>query len=174
MDGIRKIWKIKPFTRIKGSEKVYRRAKEKEVSRRESESEGRILALDLGKKRVGVAISDPLRLTARGLSTLIGKSTEEVLLAIEKTVKKYDVIEIVLGYPLLMSGDEGNMAKFVHQFAEELENRLSIPVILWDERLSSKQAERSLRGNKTRRKKEDIDRISACFILQSYLDSIRN
>lgn len=174
MCGVRKTWRIKPFTRIKRSDKVYQRAKEKEVLKElDSKSEGRILALDLGEKRVGVAISDPLRLTAQGLSTLIGKTTEDLLLFVENMLKKFQVLEIVLGYPLLMSGGKGDRATLTQQFAKELENRVSIPVILWDERLSSKQAERRLKGSK-RRKKEDIDRVSACFILQSYLDSIRD
>ncbi len=173
MEGVRKTWKIKPFTRIKQSDRVYRRVKNKEATRKlDQESEGRILGLDLGEKRVGVAISDSLRLTVRGLTTLIGKTTEEILLFVENIVKEHNVLEIVLGHPLLMSGDEGDMAKMTRQFGENLKNRVPVPVILWDERLSSKQAERLLRGDKNRRKKEDIDRISACLILQSYLDSI--
>lgn len=172
MHGVRKRWKIKPFTKVKESGKVYKRSREKEVpGGQEQESEGRILALDIGEKRVGVAISDSLRLTAQGLTTLTEKTTAEILLFVEGIAKEHKVLEIVLGYPLLMSGDEGSMAKMVRQLAEKIKNRMSIPVILWDERLSSKQAERVLRGTR-RRMKEDIDRISACLVLQSYLDSI--
>lgn len=173
MRNVRKTWKVKPFTRIKRSEKVYKRAKEKDrVVELDKESEGRILALDFGEKRVGVAMSDPMKLTAQGLMTLTGMTTEEILASVEDTCRKYNISEIVLGYPLLMSGAEGEMAELVHQFAREIEKRMSIPVILWDERLSSKQAERVLRDNRIFRKKEDIDRVSACLILQSYLDSV--
>ena len=172
MRDVRKNWKIKPFTRIKESDKVYRRPREKEALReQEQKRQGRILALDLGEKRVGVAISDPLRLTAQGLTTLVEKTTEEIFSFLENLLREHMVLEIVLGYPLLMSGDEGAMAGKVREFAEELKKRVSVPVVLWDERLSSKQAERLL-GGTGRGKKEDVDRVSACLILQSYLDSV--
>jgi putative Holliday junction resolvase len=77
-----------------------------------------------------------------------------------------------MGYPLLMSGEEGDIAKSVRELALKMEEGTSIPVVLWDERLSSRQAERAVRATGSLRKKEDVDRIAACFILQSYLDSI--
>jgi putative Holliday junction resolvase len=173
MGSVRKRWKIKPFSRIKESEKIYRRSSEKETVRKsEGESEGRILALDFGMKRVGVAISDPLRLTAHGLKTLVGKTIPEMLTLVESIVREQHAVEIVVGHPLLMSGAEGDLAEATREFASELERQLSVPVVLWDERLSSREAERILKDRKQHRKKEDIDRISACLILQSYLDKI--
>jgi len=172
MRDVRKSWKIKPFTRIKESDKVYKRTREKEAVREQKHrGQGRILALDFGEKRVGVAISDPLRLTAQGLTTLVEKTTEEILSFVGNLRREYTVLEIVLGYPLLMSGEEGPMAGRVREFAEELKKRVFIPVVLWDERLSSKEAEKLL-GGTSRGKKEDVDRVSACLILQSYLDSV--
>jgi len=168
--GVRRVWKIKPFTRVKASEKVYRRTEKKPVRH---EYAGRILALDFGEKRVGMAISDPLQLTAQGLRTVADKTGMELLSTIRGLIQEYDVIEVVLGYPLLMSGEEGDMARAVRQFAEKLGHRASVPVILWDERLSSKQAEKVIRQSGSSPKKGKVDEISACLILQSYLDSIR-
>ena len=118
MSPVRRRWKIKPFSRIRESEKVYRRASERETVRRsERESEGRVLALDVGLKRIGVAISDPLKLTARGLATLSGETVSEMLSLVEDIIKERDVVEIVVGHPLLMSGGEGEMAEMVREFA---------------------------------------------------------
>ena len=169
----RRTWKIKPYSRVKDSDKRYERPREREAMRRSDEnSPHRILGLDFGEKRVGVAISDPLRLTAHGLTTLVGKTTEEIIAFVQRICREKTVAEIVMGYPLLMSGDEGDIAKSARLLAEQIERETSIPVILWDERLSSRQAEKVVRETGSKRKKEDVDRIAACFILQSYLDSI--
>jgi putative Holliday junction resolvase len=173
MRRTRKTWKIKPYSRIKESDKRYDRRRETETMRRSGEeSSDRILGLDFGEKRVGVAISDPLKLTAHGLPTLVGKSTEEIIEFVKKVSSTDGVVEIVMGYPLLMSGDEGEIARLARELARRIEMETSIPVILWDERLSSRQAERIARATGSERRKEDVDRIAACLILQSYLDSI--
>ncbi|MBL7069154.1 MAG: Holliday junction resolvase RuvX [Candidatus Omnitrophica bacterium] len=129
----------------------------------------RILGLDLGEKRIGVAISDALRITAQGLDTI--DRDDRPLLA--KIIKDNDVSEIVVGLPLNMNGTKGEKAEDAALFADMIKREFSMPVELWDERLSSVSAEKEMiRGDLSRKKRKRLsDKIAAQLILQNYLDS---
>ncbi|MBN2853788.1 MAG: Holliday junction resolvase RuvX [Clostridia bacterium] len=133
------------------------------------------LAIDFGDKRIGLAKSDSLGFLATGLETLVRKNSSMELAAkeIKEVVDKYQVQEIVLGYPKNMDGSLGERARKTEEFAKVLAKYINTDIIFWDERLSSKAAERNMheRGIKTGHNKGKIDRIAACLILQSYLDS---
>lgn len=132
----------------------------------------RILGIDPGEKRIGVAISDPLAITAQGLPTILSKSSSEAVLEICKITREYKVEKIVIGLPLNMDGTEGEQAKLAYQLGAQLEDLLDVPIIFRDERLTSRQAEAVLLDADVRRekRKEHIDKLSAQIILQSYLD----
>lgn len=135
----------------------------------------RILGLDFGSKTVGVAVSDPLFLTAQGVEiirrTKPGK-LRKTLARIEQIVKEYDVERIVLGYPRHMNGNEGIRCKETKEFAHMLEERLVLPVELWDERLTTVAADEIMMesGIRGEERKEYVDMIAAMVILQGYLD----
>ncbi|HEY3835374.1 MAG TPA: Holliday junction resolvase RuvX [Bryobacteraceae bacterium] len=134
---------------------------------------GRVLALDLGKKRIGMALSDELGITAQGLPTLERRNKRSDFAALASLVRENNVRLIVLGLPLRLSGEEGSQADWVRAFGEELRGHVNVPVDLRDERWTSKQAERVLMGSGIRNedRKPAIDRISAVILLQDYLDS---
>ena len=138
----------------------------------------RILGLDYGSKTVGVAVSDELGITAQGVETISRKSENKLrqtCARIEELIKEYQVTEIVLGYPKNMNNTEGERAEKTRDFREMLERRSQLPVVLWDERLSTVSAERILMESGVRRenRKRVIDKIAAVFILQNYLDASR-
>nr|WP_317282411.1 Holliday junction resolvase RuvX [uncultured Sellimonas sp.] len=137
----------------------------------------RIMGLDFGAKTVGVAISDPLGLTAQGIETITRKQENKLrqtLARIEELIKEYEVEKIVLGFPKHMNNDIGERAEKTMEFKEMLERRTDLAVELWDERLTTVSAERILIESQVRRenRKQYIDKIAAVFILQGYLDSI--
>jgi putative Holliday junction resolvase len=137
----------------------------------------RIMGLDYGSKTVGVAISDALGITAQGIETIERKEENKLrqtLARIEALVKEYEVEKIVLGFPKNMNNTIGERAEKTLELKEKLERRIGIPVILWDERLTTVEAERTLIESKVRRenRKKYIDKIAAVFILQGYLDSL--
>ena len=137
---------------------------------------GRILAIDFGLKRVGLAVSDPMQIIARALETVQYQSRKELLRRLVEIIRQNEIAGIVMGLPRHMDGSEGEMAKLVRALMTELAARVSIPIMAWDERLSSVQAERALRemGFSARKtKRGDVDRMAAVFILQSYLDSLK-
>ena len=133
----------------------------------------RVLGLDLGRKRIGIALSDELGITAQGLPTLERRNKRMDFAALSRVVRENNVQQIVLGLPLRMSGEEGTQADWVRSFAEELKGHVDVPIDLRDERWTSKQAERVLMGSGVRQedRKPAIDRISAVILLQDYLDS---
>lgn len=133
----------------------------------------RILGLDVGSKRIGVAVSDPLGITAQGLETIHRRNKRTDFAQLGEVLRKYEVVEIVVGYPLRMSGAEGTQSEKMVQFAEDLRRRFPIPVHLWDERLSSAQANRVLRESEMsiKRRGEVVDRMAAVLILQSWMDA---
>jgi putative holliday junction resolvase len=128
---------------------------------------GRTLAIDPGERRVGLAVSDPLGITAQGLPTF-DRRTGELLDHVEKIAHEYGVARIVVGNPLSMSGRESDGSVRARSLADALRDRLGLPVELWDERLSSTEANRILAGS--RAQKGAADRIAAMLILQGYLD----
>jgi len=133
---------------------------------------GRILAIDFGMKRMGVAVSDPLGVTAQGLPTLQRTRIEDDLRHIEKLVEEYSPARVILGNPISHAGGETAMSRGVAKFAQKLRRRLSCPVELWDERLTSVEANRMLRtsGMGIAKRQRAADRVAATLLLQSYLD----
>jgi putative Holliday junction resolvase len=134
---------------------------------------GRILALDVGARRIGIAISDPLGLTAQGLTTLQRRNRRYDLAELRKLLEAHEVREIVVGNPLRMSGESGIQAEKMASFAAQLEKAFGLPLHLWDERLSTAEAHRLLDETEIRdsRRKEVIDKMAAVLILQSFLDA---
>lgn len=134
---------------------------------------GRVLALDLGKRRIGLAISDALGITAQGLPTLERRNKRADLAALATLIRERGVTRLLLGNPLHMSGAEGRQSAWVQEFASALEKYTGIPVRLWDERLTTVQASRVLRqsGISIEKRAAAVDRLSAVILLQSYLDS---
>jgi putative Holliday junction resolvase len=129
--------------------------------------------LDVGSKRIGLAVSDLLGITAQGIATIHRQNKRLDFGQLEKVIHDYDVIEIVVGYPLRMSGAEGIQAEKMQRFAEELRQRFPLPVHLWDERLSSAQANRLLRETEMsiKRRGQVVDQMAAVLILQSWMDA---
>jgi putative Holliday junction resolvase len=144
------------------------------VSRRMHPSPSRILALDLGKKRIGMAVSDPLGITAQGLPNLERTTKRADLAELTRQVEEWDAGLILIGNPMHMSGVEGRQSGWVREFAAELTERAGRPVKLWDERLTTVEASRVLRasGISIEKRARAIDRLSAVILLQSYLDSL--
>jgi putative holliday junction resolvase len=137
----------------------------------EQPREARILALDVGSKRIGMAVSDPLGITAQGLETLVRKNKRTDLEQLRAVIQKYEVREVVVGYPLHMSGRAGLQSLKIADFADELRRHFSLPVHLWDERLTSAEANRLLRETEMsiRRRGQVVDRLAATLILQAFL-----
>jgi putative holliday junction resolvase len=133
----------------------------------------RVLGLDVGSKRIGVAVSDPLGITAQGLETIQRKNKRVDFESLGALIRKYEVAEIVVGFPLRLSGAEGTQSEKMKQFAEELRKNFSLPVHLWDERLTSSEANRVLRDAELSIKKrgEAVDRMAAVLILQSWMEA---
>jgi putative Holliday junction resolvase len=135
----------------------------------------RVLGLDVGSKRIGIAVSDPLGITAQGLETLQRQNKRLDFEKLEKLARDYSVAEVVVGFPLRMSGAEGVQAEKMHRFADELRERLQIPVHLWDERLTSAEANRLLRETEMsiQRRAQVVDQMAAVLILQSWMERQR-
>ena len=135
----------------------------------------RILALDLGRKRIGLALSDELRLTAQGLPNLERRNKRSDLDALEQLARERNVGLFLLGEPLHMSGGAGRQSAWVHEFAEALQRRTGIPIEFRDERLTTVEASRVLResGIGIEKRAAAVDRLSAVILLQSYLDSLQ-
>ncbi len=138
-------------------------------------TEGRVLALDLGARRIGLALSDPLRLTAQGLDTLERRNKRQDLNFLKSLARRYGVSLVVVGNPVQMNGSEGSQSRHAREFAGQLERHLGIEVRLWDERLTSVEAHRVLRetGMEATRRRQAVDRLAAVLLLQSFLDSER-
>lgn len=135
----------------------------------------RIMGLDYGSKTVGVAVSDALGFTAQGIEIVRRKSENKLrqtLARIEEIAKEYGVEKIVLGFPKHMNNDIGERAEKSLEFKEMLERRTGLPVVMWDERLTTVEADRTMMETGIRRenRKEYVDMIAAVFILQGYLD----
>jgi len=132
--------------------------------------------LDIGSKRIGVALSDALGITAQGLLVLQRREGKNIFEEIKKIAEENDVNKVVIGLPLNMDGSSGSKAEEAVLFAEKMKNLLNVPVKLWDERLSTVQAENVLlEADQSRRKrKKTIDKLAAQLILQGYLESERS
>ena len=137
----------------------------------------RILGLDYGSKTVGVAVSDPLGLTAQKVETIWRKQENKLrrtLVRIEELIAEYEVEKIVLGFPKNMNNTVGERAEKALEFGEMLKKRTGLEVIMWDERLTTVEADRTLieAGVRRENRKQYLDGIAAVFILQGYLDSL--
>jgi putative holliday junction resolvase len=135
----------------------------------------RTLAIDFGARKIGLAVSDELGLTAQGLPTYYRSNKRADFDHLRRVIRQYGVREIVLGLPLRMSGEHGTQAEKVQAFAEELRSRFKLPVHLFDERLTSVEANRALRETamSIQRRAEIVDQLAAVLILQSYMESRR-
>jgi len=132
----------------------------------------RILGIDFGERRIGLAVSDALGITAQGLPTLDTKRTKDILSYLENIIKEKNVTKVIVGMPKNMNGTIGPKGREVEKFIQELIKRIKMDVIPWDERLTSVQSLKAMREMGTKQKHKDVtDRISATLILQSYLDS---
>ena len=137
----------------------------------------RVLCLDVGERRIGVAVTDALDLTAQGVETIWRKQENKLrqtLARIEELISEYQVERIVLGYPKNMNNTIGERAEKSLEFQQMLERRTGLPVIMWDERLTTVEANRTLMEASVRRenRKQYMDKLAAVFILQGYLDSL--
>jgi putative Holliday junction resolvase len=128
----------------------------------------RILGIDPGERRVGIAVSDPLSITAQGLDTFDAKSGADLIGHLKDLVERYEIEEIVVGNPVGLSGEAGESSAKASDLARRIGDALSVRVTLWDERLSTREASRVLRGE--RADKGAVDKVAAIIILQSYLD----
>jgi putative Holliday junction resolvase len=134
----------------------------------------KVLGLDIGEKRIGIAVSDALGCTAQGLTVLHRSGADDDIGAIQELIEASQVTEVVVGLPKNMDGSLGEGAQKVMSFVSKLEELLSIPVVLWDERLTTAEATRVLLQADVSRKKRRavVDKIAAVLILQGYLDSL--
>lgn len=135
----------------------------------------RIMGLDFGSKTVGVAVSDPLLVTAQGVETIFRKSPaklRQTLARIDELIAEYEVDRIVLGYPKNMNNTEGERCEKTREFARMLEQRTGLAVVLWDERLTTAAADQIMMESGVRRedRKDYVDKIAAGLILQGYLE----
>ena len=134
---------------------------------------GRVLGLDLGERRVGVALSDPLGIIAQGRETMTRVGRRKDLLALAALVRDEDIQQVVIGLPLRLDGTAGPAAEEARRFAADLESVLDVPVDLWDERLTTVEVERVMTdaGVRRRKRRDHVDRLAAVLILQSWLDA---
>jgi putative Holliday junction resolvase len=136
---------------------------------------GRVLGLDVGSRRIGIAVSDALGITAQGLETLQRRNKRTDLAALEQVIRDNEVREIVVGLPLRMSGAEGTQSEKMRAFADDLRKKFRVPVHLWDERLTSAEANRFLRETDLSidKRAKAVDRMAAILILQGWMESRR-
>ena len=180
----RRTWGINPVTRVVESKKVYRRSVEREraqdvmteqLAEEGERPKGRILGIDYGQRRVGLAVSDPLGITAQGLETIAYVNEETLLSQLGRIIEAYEIERIVVGLPLNLDGTHGNKAREVTSFIEHLKTRFGLPVTNWDERMTTAAAHKTMHemGHRAKGMKGKVDRIAAILILQSYLDRVR-
>lgn len=136
---------------------------------------GRIMAIDLGEKRIGIALSDPTRTLAKAYGVLARKSRREDFERYANIIAEQGVTLVVMGLPITLAGEEGQRAAWVRDYTAELQQHLDIPVVFWDESLTTKEAEASLRaqGKRGRKLRERVDAVAAAFILESFLNAER-
>ncbi len=133
----------------------------------------RILGLDVGDVRIGVAVSDPMRIIAQGLDSIKRAGLKEDVETIKRLANEYEVVKIVVGLPKMMDGKVAIQAQKVLSFVESLKAEIDVPIVSWDERLTTVAANRTLiEANMSRKKrKKVVDKVAAMYILQGYLDS---
>jgi len=136
----------------------------------------RVLAIDFGMRRMGLAVSDALGITAQGLPTLSRTRLDDDLSKIRELTEEYSTERVIVGNPLGHGGGETAMSRKAAEFAEKLRRCVNCPVLLWDERLTSVEANRALRdfGLSLGKRQSAVDRVAATLLLQSYLDFLSN
>lgn len=146
-----------------------------ETSRSPQNRPGRALGIDLGEKRIGLAISDPTQTIASAHSVMARKSRAEDFSRIAQLISDHAIALVVMGLPITLAGHEGDRAAWVRDYTADLCNHIEVPVVYWDESLTTKQAEESLRaqGKRGKKIKEQVDAVAAALILQAYLDATR-
>jgi putative Holliday junction resolvase len=134
---------------------------------------GRVAALDLGEKRIGVALSDPTRTIAAAYAVLSRKSRADDFARYAQIIAEQRVTLLVIGLPITLGGEEGERAAWVRDYAADLGRRVDVPIVFWDESLTTVEAEAALRaqGRRGKKLKERVDAVAAALILQSYLDA---
>jgi len=137
---------------------------------------GRILGLDFGTKRIGVAVSDPMQVIAQGISTIEYRDITEAMDELETLNSQYCLQRIIIGYPLTLNGTIGKAAQKTEKFIKQLKKKFDLPISLFDERFTSVIAENTLKeaGKSPNKNKSLVDQISATLILQDYLDKQKN
>ena len=135
---------------------------------------GRLLAIDYGEKRLGLAISDPNQIISKPLKTIILSDSQYIYNELEKIISDYEIQKLIIGLPLGMDGKNTQQTSKVEAFKENLQNKIGIPIIMFDERLSSVSAKKSLisQGIKTGHNKSKIDQTAAAIFLQHFLDTL--
>lgn len=133
----------------------------------------RVLALDIGTKRIGVAVSDVTATIAQPLKTIIRIKETEDIKTVVKLIQEYQAGELLVGEPKTLKGLSGKQAESVYELARKIAEQANVPLVYWDERLSSKEAERYLRERGKKFNKAEIDKLAAALILQSYLEKKR-
>lgn len=133
----------------------------------------RIIGLDYGEARIGVAVSDIMEMIANPLDTICEKDREKQLEKVSEVIKREKAEKIVVGLPMRMDGTMGHRAEYTKEFAKDLSERCNIPYVMWDERLSSSEAHKLLDagGVGGKKRKTKVDKIASVLILQTYLDS---
>ncbi len=136
----------------------------------------RMMGLDVGSRTIGVAVSDELGITAQGLKTIRRKSSEEDLKELSQIIDQFEIKKLVVGLPKNMDGSLGKQAELVFKWIKSVQQKLSLPIVTWDERLSTVGASKILLEADVSRKKRKgvIDKVAAVLILQGYMDQIRN
>ena len=136
----------------------------------------RILGIDYGVKRIGLALSDPLKIIAKPYRTISGSTPSEIILFLKNIIKEKDIDKIIIGIPYTLKNKNSEMTEKVIEFIDFIKSNLSIDVSAYDERLTSQIAKQSLilQGIKTGHNKEDVDKTAAAIFLQNYLDEISN
>ncbi|MBN1480518.1 Holliday junction resolvase RuvX [candidate division KSB1 bacterium] len=137
---------------------------------------GRILGIDYGRKRIGLAISDPSQTLAARLKTILNDIRERVIDEIKTIAAEKAITAIVIGQPLHMSGETGEMAKDIEEFIQQVEQKIDVPIYMWDERLTTVSAEKLLieTGRSPSKSRREIDQLAAAFLLQNFLDRLAN
>lgn len=140
-----------------------------------NEHPGRVMALDLGEKRIGIAISDPTRVIAAPHTVLSRRSRADDFAHFARLISEFDVTQLVLGLPITLGGDEGQRAAWVRDYAAELAAHITVPITFQDESLTTIEATAALhaQGRRGKKVKERVDAVAAALILQAYLDSLR-
>jgi putative Holliday junction resolvase len=134
----------------------------------------RLMALDVGDRRIGVALSDPGQTLARGLRVVQRRSKKADMELLASLVEEHEVEKIVVGHPLGLDGSAGEQARSVEEYVADLREAVEVPVVLWDEGLSTVRARELLieAGTKRKQRRERLDAVAAAFILQDYMDSL--